>query len=237
MGTASVIAICVTLLMMCGGVLTFAYVAVDRLAKVIEEVDYDGMYEDEDTPAALEYALGDVEAVNQQIGTISSIEVNSELTYDVKGDNPEYYYNVSGDRGTMVVAAWFDEDEESERWFERIAIVTDEGELIENLSVRAVPFDSTMSKSVWEQLEHCPELVAEIGEVQYVASDWDSEIEDYDDDVVSFFEVRGTGGSERIKVRYADFDYGQIESIVLTRDDGSESPLTLGQSDGTAGQE
>jgi len=236
-GTASVIAICITLLLMCGGVLTVAFMAVERLAEVIEDVDLDGEYEDEDTVAALEYALAEVDEVEQEIGTILTIEVNSSLTYDIKGDNPEYYYDVTGDQGTMVVAAWFDEDEESERWFQRVASVTEEGELIQNLSVRAVPFDSKMSMDVWQQLETCPEIIEEIGELKYVAVDWETDIEaaDGEEEVAHFFDVRGSDTNARVKASYADWSLDQINEIVLVGDDGTESQLTLGPSSGVSG--
>jgi hypothetical protein len=235
-GTTSVIAICITMLLMCGGVLTFAFMAIERLAEVIEEVDIDGDYEDDDTVTALEYALGDVDEVDQEIGTISTIEVNSNLTYDIKGDNPEYYYDVTGDRGTMVVAVWFDEDEESERWFERVARVTEAGELIEKLSVRSVPFDSQMSMDVWQRLATCPEMMEEIGEIEYVAADWESDVEaaDDEDEIAYIFDVRGSDGSARVKTRYADWSLDQINSIVRVGDDGTETPLTLGHSNGVS---
>jgi hypothetical protein len=229
MGTAAVIAICVTLLLMCGGVLTFAYMAVDRLAQAIEEIEYDGMDDDDDTPLALEYALGGSDVVDEQVGTISSIQVNDNLTYNIKAENPEYYYDVTGDRGSMVVAVWFDEDEQSERWFQRVARMTKDGELIEELDARPVPFDSALSKLVWDQLGASTRIAEEVGEIRFVADDWEASIEasEEDSDFVNFFNVRGSKGELRVKARFTDFNYDQIDSIVLWGDDGIESPLVL----------
>lgn len=230
LGTASVIAICITLLLMCGGVLTFAYLAVDRLATAIEEIDYSD-YEDEETPRALMFALADVDSVKQRVGTLESIEVDDHLTYDVNNENPEYYYTVTGDAGQITIAVWFDEDENSERWFDRIAIVDEQGEVSEQLAFAEVPFDATFSIPVWEQLNGHAQIESSIGSLQYVATDWESSMNEDGtyggDEAIYFFDLRGSDGEAKVKVTFDAADYETIEAMDLVDDAGGETPIEL----------
>lgn len=218
-----------TLLLMCGGVLAVGYLAVDRLANLIEDTTFDD-FEEDDTPIALEYALADVDAVADRVGTINSIEVNDPLTYEIMAENPEYYYDVRGDQGSIIIGVWFDETDDVEEWFDRVAIVESDGAVIEDLSVGKVPFDSHISCQVWESIRGNSELVQEIGEARFVMSEWDeSYYEETEQSAGPTFHcvIRGTMGEVKAKAIFVDYDYDTISSLTKIAEDGSETPLSI----------
>lgn len=229
LGLAAIIAICLTLLMMCGGVLGLGFYAVNRLAAVIEE-QIEGLsgyeFEEDEAPLALRHALADVPEVRERIGDLRDVEINDELTYDRFGSRPEYYYDVTGDRGTITVAVSF--SHRDARWFSKIALVDDEGTAIGDIDFDRVPFDSGISHKVWERISESPELTEQIGAVRHISTDWTGTTTAGADTDFSYrFDVQGEQGTARVEARFTGYDFEQVAAAVLLDDDGGERPLTL----------
>ena len=228
-GLAAVLAICFTLLLMCGGILGFGFFAVQRLAEVIEQEigelgNYD--FEEEETPLALRYALRGVEVLPERVGEIESIEVNDDLTYDRFADSPDYFYDVRGDQGDAVVRVRFSDS--AEDWFSRVTLVDATGKTIQELSVREVPFDSGISRRVWDRIETSEELTDRIGNPQRVTADWQATTDaGLDTESTYRMIVRGEQGSANIEARFTDFDYETVESVTLIEDGGGTVALDL----------
>lgn len=229
LGLAAIIAICLTLLLMCGGVLGLGFYAVNRLAAVIEQQieelsSYD--YEEDEAPLALRYALADVPEVRERIGQLRDVEINDGLTYDRFGSRPEYFYDVTGDQGAITVAVSFSHREG--RWFSKIALVDDEGTAIGDIDFDRVPFDSGISHKVWERICDSPELTEKVGAVRHVSTDWTgTTTSGADTDFGYRFAVRGEQGTAQVEARFTGYDFEQVAAAVLLEDDGGEKPLTL----------
>ncbi len=228
-GLAAVLAICFTLLLMCGGILGFGFFAVQRLAEVIEnEIGELGNYdfEEDETPLALRYALRDVDPLPERVGAIESIEVNDELTYDRFADRPDYFYDVHGDQGDAVVRVRFADN--AEDWFSRVTLVDESGKSIQELSIGEVPFDSGISRRVWDRIETSTQLTDRIGQPQRVTADWEATTDaGLDTEMTYRMVVRGERGSADIEARFTDFDYETVESVTLIEDGGGTLPLDL----------
>ncbi|MFG0267341.1 MAG: hypothetical protein ACF8AM_19650 [Rhodopirellula sp. JB055] len=211
--------ISVTMLLMCGGVLGLGYYAVERLAKEINAMDYDYMVDDEDTPAALLFALTENETIQEHVGEIESIEFAPEHNLDNSIYADEYYYRVIGTTGEAIVRVELSASEKE--WFDRVELIPDETDLDTRVQLETiqVPFDSAMGRSTYELVKENATIQDEVGTVQYVAYDWDLTDKYTDEDEASYmFVVEGNMGETHVRVLFNDYDYETVERIEWMED-------------------
>jgi hypothetical protein len=211
--------ISVTMLLMCGGVLGLGYYAVERLAKEINAIDYDYMSDDEDTPAALQFALSENDTIQEQVGEIESVEFATEHNLDNSIYTDEYYYRVIGTTGEAIVRVELSAKETE--WFDRVELVPDETDLDTRVQLETipVPFDSAMGMSTYELVKENATIQEEVGTVQYVAYDWELTDKFTEPEEASYmFELRGDTGETHVRVLFDDYDYETVERIEWMED-------------------
>ncbi|GAB5515669.1 hypothetical protein [Rhodopirellula baltica] len=216
----------VTMLLMCGGVLGLGYYAVERLAKEINAVNYDYMFDDAETPQALMYALKENETIREQVGEIESIEFAAEHNLDNAIYTENYYYRVIGTDGDAIIRAEISDKEEVR--FDRVDWVPDETDLDTRVELETipVPFDTTLAQAAYELIKDDETINNEVGTISFVAYDWELTDEYTDVEDTSYvLSVRGDTGKTHVRVAFDDYDYETPERIEWMKD--PENPVLI----------
>jgi hypothetical protein len=223
---AIVAIISATILLLCGGLIGLGFYAVDRLADQMAEFADDFMWDEEEGAVALEFALAENEVIRERVGEIENVESEPNLTYDDEAGIEDYFYRVKGSDGEAVVVINFDYNEQ--QWFKSVELL--DGDSVDaprtSLSTRRPPFDTQLSKQVYDLLAAEGESLAKslgVGEIQWITYDYESSAEESNgNDLV--FEVTGDTGTATLRARFTNDAYTTIESMQIVRESG-ESEL------------
>lgn len=214
------------MLLMCGGVLGLGYYAVERMATTFNEVNLDYMDEDTETPMALQYTLSENEVLKDQIGDIESVDFDEALNENNSIYTQEYFYRVQGSTGEAIVYVQI--SDAMDEWFSSVELVTDETDL-ENrvvLDTIAVPFDSTMAKTTYNEIVDDETIAEQVGTIVRVEYDWDMTEKLTSDFEASYvFLVKGSEDETYLRVTFTDYLYDEISKIESLEDE--DNPVVL----------
>ena len=230
---AIVAIISATILLLCGGLIGLGFYAVDRLADQINDFADEFMWDEEEGAVALEFALADNEVIQERVGEIETVESEPNLTYDENAGIEDYFYRVKGATGEVIVVVNFDYDDQ--RWFTSVELL--EGNNVDAprtaLSARRPPFDTQLSKQVYDILEadNIPESDEEslakslgIGKIQWITYDYESSAELGTDNEL-LFEASGDSGTATLRARYVDDAFTRIQSLRVVLEEGESEQI------------
>jgi hypothetical protein len=211
-----------TILLLCGGLIGLGFYAVDRLAEQMADFADEFMWDEEEGAVALEFALAENDVVREQVGEIETVESEPNLTYDEDAGIEDYFYRVKGSAGEAIVVINFDYEEQ--RWFKSVELL--DGNNIDaprtRLSTRRPPFDTQLSKQVYDLLVADEGSLAGslgVGEIQWIAYDYESSTEESDGKDL-LFEVSGDSGAATLRARFQSDAFTTIRSLQVVRENG-----------------